>query len=161
MCYTLPGLQLSGGTPAGGVYYLNGIQTDSIYPYKMAEGVYPVSYHYTAPTGCSNSDSAKLRLYSDPSCEGTVFFPNAFTPGNDSVNNLFRPVVKNIYSFTMHIYSRWGQLIYTTNDVAAGWNGKLNGADSPIGLYTFEATYAPSLRTDEFRTRRGVFSLIR
>ena len=87
-------------------------------------------------------------LIGGPACEGTAYFPTAFSPGSDTINDTFKPVAKNIYSFTMNIFNRWGQLIYTTNNVSQGWDGTFRGEDCPIGVYTFEENYAPSLRND-------------
>ena len=161
MCYTLPGFRLSGGTPLGGTYYIDGEQADSLYPYKEPEGIYAIAYYYTSPVGCSNSDSASILLYNSPDCDGTIFFPDAFTPDGNSVNDNFRPVAENIFSFKMNIYNRWGQLVYTAEDVDKGWDGTCMGEQCPSGTYTYVATYAPSLRTDESKTKKGAFTLIR
>ena len=162
ICYTSPVVKLSGGRPSGGEYFVNGVKTDSIFPYKLPEGKYNVVYTYTKPVvGCKNSASASLMLIGGPACEGTAYFPTAFSPGSDTINDTFKPVAKNIYSFTMNIFNRWGQLIYTTNNVSQGWDGTFRGEDCPIGVYTFEATYAPSLRNDVQRSQRGSFRLLR
>jgi len=161
MCYTKPGFKLTGGNPDGGIYYVDGIKADSLFPFREDEGLHSIVYSYTAPTGCSNSDTTGIYLRQGAGCQGTVFFPNAFTPDGDSLNDTFRPVADQISSFKMYIYDRWGQLIYTTNDASKGWDGKLNGTACPNGTYTFTATYGPSLRTDDTETKRGIFSLVR
>jgi gliding motility-associated-like protein len=161
MCYTAPGFSLSGGKPEGGIYFVNDVKADSLYPYKLPEGSYDIVYNYTAPVGCSNSDTASILLYNSPECEGTIFFPEAFTPNSDIVNDDFRPVVENIYSFKMYIYNRWGQLVYTTEDITKGWDGTCMGEQCPEGTYTYQATYSPSLRTDESKTKKGMVTLIR
>jgi len=161
ICYTATGFGLTGGKPEGGTYFVDGAKSDSIYPYKMPEGVYAISYFYSSPVGCSNSDSTSVLLFNSPDCEGTIFFPDAFSPNSDSVNDNFRPVVKNIFSFTMHIYNRWGQLMYSTQDVNKGWDGKYQGVQCPTGSYSYEAVYTLSLRTDEYKTKKGMFTLIR
>jgi gliding motility-associated-like protein len=161
ICYTAPGFRLTGGEPQGGSYFVDGNQADSLFPYKEPEGLHQIVYAYTSPTTCSNSDTTEILLYSGPECLGTVFFPNAFKPGNDSLNKVFRPVVRNISSFQMYIFDRWGQLIFTTDDAAKGWDGKLGGKDCPEGMYTFSATFGLSLREGNIESRRGFFSLIR
>jgi gliding motility-associated-like protein len=161
MCYTAPGFSLSGGKPEGGIYFVNDVKADSLYPYKLPEGSYTIVYNYTAPVGCSNSDTSSILLFNSPECEGTIFFPEAFTPNSDIVNDNFRPVVENIYSFKMYIYNRWGQLVYKTEDITKGWDGTCVGEQCPSGNYTYEATYSPSLRTDESKTKKGMVTLIR
>ncbi len=43
---------LDGGTPAGGIYTINGIATDSAHGALLAIGPHIVSYYYTDGTGC-------------------------------------------------------------------------------------------------------------
>jgi gliding motility-associated-like protein len=161
MCYTLPGFRLTGGQPEGGIYYVDGKIADTLYPYKESAGSHSIVYTYTAPVGCSNSDTVLINLRKGTDCEGTVFFPDAFSPNIDGLNEKFKPVVENIYSFKMSIFNRWGEMIYSTEDVTNGWDGTSMGLECPVGIYTYKATYAPSLRSNENKTQRGMFSLIR
>lgn len=114
-----------------------------------------------APSGCPNSDTADILLRKGADCEGTVLLPNAFSPNDDSKNDEFRPLVKNISGFKMLIYNKWGQLIYTTEDAGKGWDGALNGEKCQSGLYSYTLTYGLSLRTSDKITKRGVFVLVR
>ncbi|MFA5972493.1 MAG: gliding motility-associated C-terminal domain-containing protein [Lentimicrobiaceae bacterium] len=161
ICYTLPGFGLTGGKPEGGSYFVDGTFADTLYPYKEAEGLHTIVYSYTAPEGCSNSDTATILLRNGPDCEGTVFFPDAFTPNKDNLNEKFKPVVENIYNFRMLVFNRWGEMIFSTDDATKGWDGTSKGEECPEGMYTFTATYAPSFRSNENKTQRGVFLLIR
>jgi gliding motility-associated-like protein len=161
ICYTAPGLKLTGGEPQGGNYFVEGNPADSLFPFKEEEGLHRIVYSYTAPTTCSNSDTTEILLHSGTECLGTVYFPTAFTPDGDSLNDIFRPVVQNISSFKMYIFNRWGELVYSTEDAAKGWDGTIGGKACPAGTYTYTATYGLSLREDNIDTRRGMFALIR
>lgn len=163
LCYTAPGFKLTGGEPQGGNYYVdnNPIPVDSLFPYKESEGLHRIVYSYTSPTTCSNSDTSEILLYASSECLGTVYFPTAFTPDGDSLNDVFRPVVRNIATFNMYIFNRWGQVVFSTDDATKGWDGTSAGKDCPEGTYTFTSTYGLSLRTDNIGTQRGVFALIR
>ncbi|NVO01348.1 MAG: gliding motility-associated C-terminal domain-containing protein [Bacteroidetes bacterium] len=57
--------------------------------------------------------------------------PNAFTPDNDGVNDLFMKGVE------LQIINRWGQELYTGKD---GWDGKFNGEEVSPGTYYFIIT---------------------
>lgn len=64
--------------------------------------------------------------------------PNAFSPNNDGKNDVFR--VKWVYpvkEFKMQVFSRWGQLIFQSNNMNNGWNGTLNGEEMPEGSYVW------------------------
>jgi gliding motility-associated-like protein len=57
------------------------------------------------------------------------FVPNTFSPNNDNLNEVFKPVLNGndpaYYHFS--IYDRWGVLIFETSDPEAGWNGTYKG----------------------------------
>jgi gliding motility-associated-like protein len=161
ICYTAPAFKLAGGEPQAGQFFVNGLMADSLYPYKEPAGYQAIVYSYTTPTGCSNTDTTQILLLSGTECLGAVFFPNAFKPDNDSLNNLFRPVVRNIFTFNMYVFNRWGQVVFSTDNAARGWDGTFEGKVCPAGTYTYTATYGLSLREDNIETKRGVFGLIR
>ncbi|OQA00779.1 MAG: hypothetical protein BWY70_00596 [Bacteroidetes bacterium ADurb.Bin408] len=54
--------------------------------------------------------------------EFTVYFPNAFTPDEDGLNDGFSPIGQNVdpTSFEMYIFDRWGDIMYHTSE----WNGR-------------------------------------
>lgn len=52
--------------------------------------------------------------------------PNVFTPNGDGKNDLFVPIkpYQNIDSIQIHIYNRWGELVFSTNQIGINWNGE-------------------------------------
>lgn len=70
-------------------------------------------------------------------------YPKAFTPDNQgpTENETFKVFVTEefIASFEMNIFNRWGEMIFTTRDLAQGWDGKFNGKPQPEGTYIFTA----------------------
>jgi gliding motility-associated-like protein len=66
-----------------------------------------------------------------------LYFPNAFTPNRDGINDIYKPVGSYIDDYELSIYDRWGQIIFTTRDLLQGWDG----GQSPIGIYTYDAVY--------------------
>jgi len=60
-------------------------------------------------------------------CECPIYVPNAFTPDNDGVNDLFLPVLGcATESYRLEIYNPWGALVYVTEDPEQGWHGQVN-----------------------------------
>ncbi|MFM7903562.1 MAG: gliding motility-associated C-terminal domain-containing protein, partial [Bacteroidota bacterium] len=104
------------------------------------------------------ADSAYSNIDCAPQ-EPVAFVPNAFTPGG--LNPIFAPILRfdDPDGFVMRIYNRWGQLVYETTQVAAGWNGTISGNEAPIGSYLY-VIIAKGLNGNEI-TKRGLVQLIR
>ncbi len=59
-----------------------------------------------------------------------LFVPNAFSPNNDGINDVFKPITYGIVSYELKIYNRWGQQITLLHKDEA-WEAK----DIPQGAY--------------------------
>ncbi len=78
----------------------------------------------TTPEGCTDTASVKVTLIKNTA----IFVPTAFTPNNDGLNDVIEPYlvgIKTLYYFT--IYNRWGQKVFSTDQMNTGWDGKFNG----------------------------------
>jgi gliding motility-associated-like protein len=61
-------------------------------------------------------------------CECPVYVPNAFTPDNDGVNDLFLPILGcTTQAYRLEIYNPWGTLVFATEDPEKGWYGQVYG----------------------------------
>jgi gliding motility-associated-like protein len=61
----------------------------------------------------------------------TLYVPNAFTPNDDGLNDLFIPVGNDVDpdNYELMIFDRWGNLIFRTTTWGDGWNGTVkNGS---------------------------------
>lgn len=59
--------------------------------------------------------------------EFTFYVPNAFSPNGDNINETFNGKGIGIAKYKMIVFDRWGNLIFSTEDLNEGWNGKANG----------------------------------
>jgi len=58
------------------------------------------------------------------------YIPNTMTPDGDKFNETFQPVFSagvDIYSYSMYIYNRWGELLFESHDMKKGWDGTYGG----------------------------------
>ena len=64
-------------------------------------------------------------------------FPNGISPNDDDRNDELKPKdgFKGIVSFHAAIFNRWGQKLYSWDDVHGSWDGKVNGKVVPDGVY--------------------------
>mgnify|MGYP000900020298 CR=1 FL=1 len=96
-------------------------------------GKYNAKLYVTNVAGCI--DSLAREIFITP-----FYIPNAFTPNGDGRNETFFDpgYATNVQSLTMNIYNRWGQLVYTTDNLSKTWDGvDSKGNLSPQGVYVY------------------------
>lgn len=59
----------------------------------------------------------------------SIYIPNAFSPGSNSENAVFKPVLHDAMNdnYYMSIYDRYGTLVFYTENPTSGWDGSING----------------------------------
>lgn len=66
-----------------------------------------------------------------------VFIPNTFTPNADNFNELFRPILKTAKEYSLSIFNRWGELIFSSENFEYGWDGTYGGKPCETGVYVY------------------------
>lgn len=88
----------------------------------------------TTPEGCEDTDDIHITVFK----ESRVYVPGGFTPNQDGLNDILKPYLIGIRSMDYFtVYNRWGQIIYSTKDLNAGWNGQYKGMPQPTGVYVW------------------------
>lgn len=85
--------------------------------------------------GLTESVSNRIAILKDPN----LFHPTAFTPNGDNLNDIFTVFGQYVVDFEMKIFNRWGELLFTTDNIESGWDGTFRGQEMPEGTYTFIA----------------------
>jgi gliding motility-associated-like protein len=113
------------------------------------------SYKVKAKSGSTVSYSNVISM----SGEVIMLIPDIFTPNNDTHNDKFE--VKSIFtnSFRMRIYSRWGELVFQTENNVDGWDGNINGMPAADGYYVYKIE-ATTSKNDPI-TKTGSLLLVR
>jgi gliding motility-associated-like protein len=110
-------------------------------------------YQVIATNGCG-SDTAAVHI-SRKTCTCELTLPNAFTPNNDGVNDVFRPLHPcNMTDYLLRIFDRYGKLVYQTSDFGHGWNGTYNGMPADTGTFVWMASYR-NTDTKAMQYRKG------
>jgi len=116
----------------------------------LAEGTYEVQVTDAAGcvsfgTGIVVEEAPKIRM------------PNAFNP--TEAPGKFTGVSNCVVDFSMIIYNRLGQLVYSG---AEGWDGTLAGDIAPTGTYSYATTYSYLMEGNTVQvTFRGSVLLVR
>ncbi|HAP00343.1 MAG TPA: hypothetical protein DCQ93_00310 [Bacteroidetes bacterium] len=84
--------------------------------------------------GCIGYDSIYIFL------ECNVAVPSGFSPNGDGHNDIFRPSGNKIKGYSVNIFNRWGQEVFSGDfgGIDYGWDGKYLGEDCDIGVYIYE-----------------------
>lgn len=108
--------------------------------------------------GCTLSDTVLVNV---KNCPRYVYFPSAFTPNNDGLNDMYKPsVAGNIVFYQLTIYNRYGQTVFTSSSPNEGWNGHFNKSSKPLpGSYVWFCRYKFFNRPEQ--QEKGTFILIR
>lgn len=89
--------------------------------------------------------------------ESKLEMPNAFSPNSDGYNDVYKAKEGHlsIVSFKATIFNRWGQKLYSWNDVSGGWDGTFNGSVVKDGVY-YVVVEARGADGRKYRIKRDV-----
>ena len=115
-------------------------ESNPTHEYSKA-AIYHVSLQVQDSNGCRDTIVKLIQVQS----EYTFYVPNAFTPNQDGLNDFFNVhgTGFDFNTFHLSIYTRWGELIFTSNDINNGWDGKKKGEHQlcPIGTYVWHVSF--------------------
>lgn len=118
-------------------------------------GKYNVKVDLTDENGCPYTLN---KLVEVKEVKG-VFVPTVFTPNNDNSNDMFFVGSYHIDYLHFEIYSRWGQLIYASDNPAFTWDGKYKNDPCPEGVYVWK--YKCRYLNGQEETKSGTVTLVR
>ena len=82
--------------------------------------------------GCKDSAGREVHVKGEH-----IYMPNAFTPNGDGLNDMFKPYGTGLRSWQLEIYNRWGQLLFSGNELGDGWDGTFEGLPAPGEAYIY------------------------
>ncbi len=100
-------------------------------------GTYPITL--TSMLGCDSLVTLFLDYYH-------VYFPNAFSPNDDGINDYFNVLGSGdlLEVESLKVFNRWGALVYQgqhlSPTLSSGWNGTFLGRVVNPGVYVYMAT---------------------
>ena len=148
-----PGYMLTLDVTADGATYLwqNGSMDHSF------EVTQPGEYWVEVSNYCSSTrDSINVRHNTK------YFIPTAFSPNADNLNEHFKitwDCPGNISTFNIGIYSRWGEMIFESNDMTFQWDGRTTKGLAPSDTYVYLLNYC--IYPGNCSTQKGIITLIR
>ena len=105
--------------------------TNTVKSYTTS-GSYSVTLISFGSLGCNDTSRYAFRLADSSS----IYLPNVFTPNNDSVNDIFKPIARGIKELNMWIYNRYGVIMFSSDKVNSFWDGYTSsGEPCQAGIY--------------------------
>ena len=99
----------------------------------------------------SNEDCSPVR--------SMIFYPNAFTPNNDGLNDYYVTPSQYIKDYHIMIFTRWGEQIFESFDLNENWDGTYRGENSKMDAF---AVIVVSTGVDGIRrVHHGTITLVR
>lgn len=94
----------------------------------------------------------------------TFYIPNAFTPDDDDINDLWGPKGDNYEyeSYNVKIFNRWGELVWQTDNPDVFWDGREQNSLKPAkqGMYVYQFVVR-HFNTFEPKVIKGTVTLYR
>lgn len=85
----------------------------------------------------NNDCSMSKQITVTENCPQQLFIPNAFSPNEDGINDVFTITTTGLESFEMTIFNRWGEQVFNSQNYLQGWDGK----NAPNEVYVLQITY--------------------
>jgi gliding motility-associated-like protein len=114
----------------GTLYQLNDVNPKVIFPQA---GDYDITLTATTIHGCKDVVNKLIQVKNDYG----VYVPSSFSPNYDGLNDNFIPVFSpyglDLKTYSLEVYDRWGEQLFSTKDFTVGWNGTVkNRGDEPL-----------------------------
>ena len=107
--------------------------------------------------GCFATDFLKVIVFKTAP---DIFIPSAFTPNSDGRNDVIKPIPVGITKLDyFNVYNRLGNLVFTTTQVGAGWDGRIRGKLQESGTFVYTVQGVDYL--GKTITKKGTIVLIR
>ena len=155
-------------------------ETTFVHEFAAVADTHYITLEVISDSGCTSIDSSFIII--DPGF--TIFVPDAFTPDNDLYNDYFLPIVNGVQEYSLDIYNRLGNRIFSTNEYIsqdcprgctrkkieqailnciqgcdAAWDGKINGNYVPAGNFVYNIVVVDI--SGKIRNYNGSITLIR
>lgn len=103
--------------------------------YECSEGVY--TRNLTTNMGCDSI----VYLFLEVITEADLYVENCVTPKNPINNRFYIRHSEKLIIDDVHIYNRWGRLIFNSPNNTEAWDGKYNGEYCPQAAYVYIINY--------------------
>ncbi|MFM6945849.1 MAG: choice-of-anchor L domain-containing protein [Flavobacteriales bacterium] len=103
----------------------------------LQPGPYEITLTAIDEKGCIDSISKWITI----APERYIYLPNSFTPDADGLNDYFFGRFIGLMSARFYIFNRWGEEIFSSEQLNFVWDGTYEGQQVQVGTYTWYLIY--------------------
>ncbi len=100
-------------------------------------GFYDITLIAYDDKGCTDTVTRTIEIEE----EWYIYVPNTFTPDGDRFNNDFRASTIGIQTLDISIFNRWGETVFTSNELDFIWDGTFDGRYVTDGTYSYKIRF--------------------
>lgn len=93
---------------------------------------------YGVANGCISNELKFLVIVEECS---TIYIPSSFTPNGDGINDTWYPIGEGWENIKVLIYNRWGELIFSSEELTGYWDGTYKNSDVQDDIYIYSVTW--------------------
>ena len=123
--------------------------------HEQLEGIY--TQYLLTSQGCDSIVTLNLELDK----EAKLWMANAFTPRDNNNNRYYAiPQTEDVVLVSFKIFDRQGTLLWETDDITQGWDGKYKGEFVQQGAYVYLVEYYDRNRKNKHHVVKDMFMLV-
>ncbi|MDZ4846966.1 MAG: gliding motility-associated C-terminal domain-containing protein [Chitinophagales bacterium] len=104
--------------------------------------VYPDTGSYTVTLIATNqfncNDTLERPNYITISQKPIIYVPNVFTPNGDGVNDVLHVQGSAIKRYKLHVFNRWGEMIFASENITDSWDGTYHGKELQPAVFAYD-----------------------
>ncbi|MBI1185023.1 PKD domain-containing protein [bacterium] len=105
--------------------------------------------------GCADTLCKWLKIHTN------IWIPNVLTPDNNGFNDRFKILIEGELYYDLHIYNRWGELVFESTEFNYLWNGNKFNTKEPCLPGTYFYIFKYQLIGEGVKVTNGSVTLIR
>ena len=110
---------------------------DELVHYYNTAGEFTITQIVTNELGCTDTLQKVVCVES----RTEVYIPNAFTPNDDDENDVLKLNLLGVDRAEWKIFDRFGEIVFSSNDKDATWDGTMDGQRLHNGVYILYVEY--------------------
>lgn len=103
----------------------------------------PGKYYVDVTNACDVMSADTVYIGYTDDCLPVFSIPNVFTPNNDGLNDIYRPIMHGpVRQYEFRVYNRRGMLVFHSTKPGEGWDGNFSGTPQPVDGYLWYCRFS-------------------